>query len=172
MTQTITSAKTSLHQLPALHRKVSNLQDLQSAWVLDYGAGRYDKGVQFLRDQGAEAWAYDPYNRPSTENREAIDRLRHGVIDIALCANVLNVINCPHARLNVITDMALAKQAAYFSVHEGDKSSIERQTNRGYQRNMRVQHYLPEILSVFDHAKIFGGNCILAWNDPEDAKSN
>lgn len=168
MTQTITSADTSPHQVPGLHRALARDGLLPGKHLLDLGAGRYNKGIDYLRDHSASVWAYDPYNRPADQNAAALQALYADVIQITLCANVLNVINCREARRQVIELAALATEGAYFTVHEGDQSGEARQTNRGYQLHKPTRDYLPEILAVFDHAETLrGGKIIHAWNNPE-----
>lgn len=178
--QTITSAGTSLNQIPALHKStaVKNIiQDLNrggiTASVIDIGAGKYDRAGDFIKSEYSAVYhAYDPYNRPKIENAATLRKIENGRADVCLCANVLNVINDESALESVIQ---LCRQAvsdrfspkitygiALFSVYEGDKSGDGKETPRGYQRNAPTAAYVPLIQRYFKNVEIHG-KIIKAW---------
>lgn len=73
--QAISSAKTSLRQVPALF-KDKNVQfgDVN----IDIGGGKYDLATEFLAERGTQNLVFAPYNRGETTNRATLDFLRDG----------------------------------------------------------------------------------------------
>lgn len=98
MTQTITSADTSLKQVPAIFRLINQVMTRPEAFwadttdVLDVGGGKYDLLTEKLAEIGVRNWVLDPYNRSEEHNRRVVSMLEAGPADMALCSNVLNVI--------------------------------------------------------------------------------
>lgn len=162
--QAISSAKTSLRQVPALF-KDKNVQfgDVN----IDIGGGKYDLATEFLAERGTQNLVFDPYNRGEATNRATLDFLRDGSrADTATNANVLNVIAEAPARANVILEMAKAIKPdgkAYFMVYEGDGSGVGRETSAGWQNNRKTADYLEEIERYFDSVER-RGKLIIASN--------
>jgi hypothetical protein len=125
--QAISSANTSLNQIAATfrHPKFSPVDK-----NLDIGGGKFNKGTEFLASRGIENVIFDPYNRPSTENKAVIKRLKSGErFPTVTSNNVLNVIAEQSVRENVILQSAKALSpdgTAYFLIHEGDSSGLGR----------------------------------------------
>lgn len=158
--QTVTSAATSIRQIPALVKSDLFAKLVNSAFVnsgvepsiMNFGAGKYpEMTAQYLTDRfpGVDVHAYDPYNLPDAVNADALKKTGY---DIVFSANVLNVINSDDA----LTE-AIVKMAAYvriygrivIGVYEGDKSGVGRMSGADtYQRNLRTAEYLPLIRNV------------------------
>lgn len=166
--QAISSAKTSLRQVPALF-KDKNVQfgDVN----IDIGGGKYDLATEFLAERGTQNLVFDPYNRGEVTNRATLDFLRDGSrADTATNANVLNVIAEAPARANVILEMAKAIKPdgkAYFMVYEGDGSGVGRETSAGWQNNRKTADYMDEIKRYFDSVER-RGKLIIASNPKAD----
>lgn len=148
--QAITSAKTSIKQIPALFKdKNVNFGEVN----IDIGGGRFDLATEYLESIGVKNLLFDPYNRPAETNRSTLSFLQHGNrADTATCANVLNVIAEKPARSNVILEMAKAIKpdgTAYFMVYEGNGSGIGRETSSGWQNNRKTASYVDEISEYF-----------------------
>ena len=124
---------------------------------LDFGGGRFDNGVYYVRDLGATLLVYDPYNRSDEHNKEVLRVIKeNGGADAALNSNVLNVIKEPEARLSVLKNIKkLTKPGGdvYITVYEGTGKGNEGPTKAGYQLNRKTADYLEEIQSVFPDAK-------------------
>lgn len=149
------SAATSINsnKLPAIYRMVSfNEGDV----VVDFGGGKFDNAVEYIRDKGATLCVYDPYNRSAEHNKEVLRILReNGGADAAVNSNVLNVIKEPEARKNVLENIArITKPGApiYITVYEGKGNGQEGPTKSGYQLNRKTADYLEEIQEVFPDA--------------------
>lgn len=149
------SAATSINsnKLPAIYKMVSfNEGDV----VVDFGGGKFDNAVEYIRDKGATLCVYDPYNRSAEHNKEVLRILReNGGADAAVNSNVLNVIKEPEARKNVLENIArITKPGApiYITVYEGKGNGQEGPTKSGYQLNRKTADYLEEIQEVFPDA--------------------
>lgn len=164
--QEFDSAKTSINskKLPAVYRMIQ----LQPGTVgVDFGGGRWDSAVEYLRDQDVTLCVYDPYNRSAEHNREVLRTLRaNGGADFAINSNVLNVIKEPEARKGVLENIKkITKSGApiYITVYEGRGDAKEGVTKSGYQLNRKTADYLEEIQEVFPDAKR-RGKLIVATN--------
>ena len=164
--QEFDSAKTSINskKLPAVYRMIQ----LQPGTVgVDFGGGRWDSAVEYLRDQDVTLCVYDPYNRSAEHNREVLRTLRaNGGADFAINSNVLNVIKEPEARKGVLENIKkITKSGApiYITVYEGRGDAKEGVTKSGYQLNRKTADYLEEIQEVFPDAKR-KGKLIVATN--------
>lgn len=160
------SAATSINsnKLPAIYRMVNfNEGDV----VVDFGGGKFDNAVEYIRDKGATLCVYDPYNRSAEHNKEVLRILReNGGADAAVNSNVLNVIKEPEARKNVLENIArITKPGApiYITVYEGKGNGQEGPTKSGYQLNRKTADYLEEIQEVFPDATR-KGKLIIARN--------
>lgn len=149
------SAATSINsnKLPAIYKMVSfNEGDV----VVDFGGGKFDNAVEYIKDKGATLVVYDPYNRSAEHNREVLKILReNGGADAAVNSNVLNVIKEPEARKNVLENIArITKPGApiYITVYEGKGNGQEGPTKSGYQLNRKTADYLEEVQEVFPDA--------------------
>lgn len=148
--QLVTSAGTSLNQVAATFRKVSFNKGSKN---LDFGGGRYDKASLFLAGLGVENIVYDPFNRSPAHNLLArLSVARSNGADTVTANNLLNVIpdrtNLDYAILQ-IANACKPDGAAYFLIHEGDKSGVPRQTPRGWQENKRASEYVEAVSAHF-----------------------
>ena len=158
------SAATSLRQVAAAFRKI----DWQEGTTnLDLGGGRYDEATNYLKERGVENLVFDPYNRDSRSNARIARRVRDSRVNSVTCNNVLNVIDSEAARDNVILQAAKALApggAAYFSVYEGDKSGVGRETLKdSWQNNRTLASYVSEVENHFADVSI-KNNMIIARN--------
>lgn len=149
--QKISSAKTSIKQVPALF---NNPNVTFGKTNVDIGGGKYDLATQQLARNGTTNYVFDPFNRSEDENARTLDFVKtSGGADTATCANVLNVIAEKGARDNVILEMAKAIKkdgTAYFMVYEGDGSGVGRETSSGWQNNRKTADYYDEIKQYFN----------------------
>lgn len=164
--QEFDSADTSINssKLPAVYKLISIPEGTVG---VDFGGGRFDNAVEYIRDLGATLCVYDPYNRTAQHNREMLRTLKaNGGADWAVNSNVLNVIKEPEARQGVLRNIAkITKSGApiYITVYEGRGDAKEGPTKSGYQLNRKTQDYLEEIQEVFPDAKR-RGKLIVAHN--------
>ena len=163
--QAITSAATSIRQVPGLHRKVAG--GIPGGWrIVDLGCGAFDDGIEYLRDHGHPVRGIDPYNRAERFNAEGREWLRAGTATAVVCANVLNVVREYDARAEVITEAARA-DLAFFTVYEGDASGRGRITPKGWQEHRRTRDYLPEVARWFPCVGMRRGVIVGAWSEAE-----
>lgn len=164
--QEFTSENTSINKnkLPAVYRLI-NIPE--GSVGIDFGGGKWDTAVEFIRDLGATLCVYDPYNRTAQHNREMLKTLKaNGGADWAVNSNVLNVIKEPEARQSVLRNISkITKSGApvYITVYQGRGDAKEGPTKSGYQLNRKTQDYLEEIQEVFPDAKR-KGKLIIAHN--------
>lgn len=153
------SAATSINskKLPAIY----NLVDFHAGeLVLDYGGGKFDNAVNYLKDKDVTLLVYDPYNRTDEHNKQVLQIIKENRgVDVAVCSNVLNVIKEPEARINVLENIKrLVKSGGdvYITVYEGTGNGNEGPTKSGYQLNRKTVGYMEEVQSVFPDAKRHG----------------
>lgn len=165
--QEFDSAATSINsnKLPAVYSMVKfNPGDV----VVDFGGGKFDNAVNYLKDQDVTLLVYDPYNRSAEHNKEVLRVIReHGGADAAVNSNVLNVIKEPEARNAVLQNIKkITKKGApiYITVYEGTGKGNEGPTKSGYQLNRKTADYIDEIGQVFSNVK-HKGKLITAINE-------
>ena len=150
VSQKISSAKTSIKQIPALFK---NSKVEFGKTNVDIGGGRFDLATQYLAERGTKNYIFDPFNRSDAENTETLNFIiENGGADTATCANVLNVIAEANARANVILETAKAIKpdgTAYFMVYEGNQSGVGKETSAGWQNNRNTEDYVSEIEQYF-----------------------
>ena len=165
--QEFDSAATSINsnKLPAVYSMVRfNPGDV----VVDFGGGKFDNAVNYLKDQDVTLLVYDPYNRSAEHNKEVLRLLKeHGGADAAVNSNVLNVIKEPEVREAVLKNIKkITKRGApiYITVYEGRGDGAEGPTKSGYQLNRKTGDYMDEVGSVFSNVKR-KGKLITAINE-------
>lgn len=170
--QEFDSAATSINsnKLPAVYSMVKfNPGDV----VVDYGGGKFDNAINYLKDQGVTLLVYDPYNRSAEHNKEVLRVLReHGGADAAINSNVLNVIKEPEARNAVLQNIKkITKKGApiYITVYGGTGEGNEGPTRSGYQLNRKTADYMDEIGQVFSNLTR-KGKLITAINEAYEGK--
>lgn len=150
------SAATSINsnKLPAIYKMV-NFEP--GKVYLDFGGGKFDNGVYFVKDKGATLLVYDPYNRSDEHNKQVLAELKeNGGADAGLNSNVLNVIKEPEARLAVLRNLRrMVKPGGdiYITVYEGSGKGNEGPTKAGYQLNRKTEGYMDEVRQIFPDAQ-------------------
>lgn len=135
---------------------------------LDIGGGRFDNAVEHLKTHGVNGFVYDPYNRSQEHNEQVMSAAGNGQSDTVSLFNVLNVIEEPEHHMNALklahTSLKPGGQL-FVGVYEGDKSGQGKVTGKdSYQRNEKLESYLPTIQQVFPNARMHKG-IILATKD-------
>lgn len=145
--QTVTSANTSINvsKLPAIYGKLDKLPAAElSAYdsILDYGCGRYTRHImQHVVRRGRWYLGMDKYNQTDRVNA-ASRRFAARLHPVAVCSNVLNVIDSDDTIRDVIRDIMHLSDRCYITVYEGDKTGRGRYTTPDcYQRNARLRDY-------------------------------
>lgn len=162
--QEFTSANTSINstKLPAVFSKVTFQPNTIN---IDYGGGKFDNVADYLSKFKVINLVYDPYNRSSEHNKKVLDLVDdNNGADTITCSNVLNVIKEPKVRLNVISNiykLLKPEGIAYFSVYEGDRSSVGKETTKGYQLNKPIVEYVSEVEQLFSNV-VKKGSIIIA----------
>lgn len=128
---------------------------------IDIGGGKFDNGVEFLKNLGVNAHVYDPYNRPAEHNKKVMDTVgKHGA-DTASLFNVLNVIKEPEYRMEALRTAHNALKPGgqiFIGIYEGDKSGVGKRTKAdSWQNNMPTAAHLSEVKELFPDAKIVHG---------------
>lgn len=165
--QEFSSAATSINsnKLPAIYNMV---EFRPGDVVVDFGGGKFDNAVNYLKDKNVTLLVYDPYNRSAEHNKEVLRILKeHGGADAAVNSNVLNVIKEPEAREAVLKNIKkITKRGApiYITVYEGRGDGAEGPTKSGYQLNRKTGDYMDEIGKVFSNVKR-KGKLITAINE-------
>jgi hypothetical protein len=154
MTQTITSAGTSIKQVPAILNKIIQVMKMPAAFfasardVLDIGGGKYDLLTDKLAENGIRNWVLDPYNRSEEHNLLVKKKLEVRRADFTICSNLLNVIReVADRRLvhRVIKNLSSPEGQVFITVYEGDKTSKGKKTSKGWQANRPTKSYLREL---------------------------
>lgn len=170
MTQTITSAKTSLKQVPAIFRLINEVMKRPEVFwaynddVLDVGGGKYDLLTDKLAEIGARNHVLDPFNRSEEHNQGVVRLLSARPADIALCSNVLNVIREPSARDDVhrtIKRLTKPDGMVFFTVYEGNRSSRGRRTSKGWQANRPTKNYARELRRHYHQVTVCSNKLIV-----------
>ena len=158
--QAISSAETSIKQVPAIFKKIPWEQGTVN---IDIGGGKFDLATNFVKEKGVENIVYDPFNRNYDQNSEAFKKIKQGG-DTVTVANVLNVIAEESARDNVILQAAKALKengTAYFGIYEGSKDGVGKVTSKGWQNNKKAGDYISEVEKHFNNVRK-AGNIIIA----------
>lgn len=172
--QEFSSAATSINstKLPAIYNMV---EFRPGDVVVDFGGGKFDNAVNYLKDKDVTLLVYDPYNRSAEHNKEVLRLLKeHGGADAAVNSNVLNVIKEPEAREAVLKNIKkITKRGApiYITVYEGKGDGAEGPTKSGYQLNRKTGDYMDEVGSVFSNVKR-KGKLITAINESTSMKES
>ena len=136
-------------KLPQIYTKARKAHLIKAGdVVLDYGCGKHTEHLQkYLENIGAFFNGYDKYNQPSAINNHSLMYGMNTGYECVLCNNVLNVIDGYTEMERVIVKcVSMAKRCAVFTVYEGDKTGIGKQTKKDcYQRNAKRQWYYEEI---------------------------
>lgn len=134
-TNIITSENTSLNQVPGGFRYlVKNISLKDKHCNFDVGGGKYDTGTKFLEKHGVLNLIYDPYARPSEQNRRTLESLQEYPADSATVLNVLNVIPDKEERLETMRlALSLTDGPILLAVYEKKKNGVLELTTKGWQ---------------------------------------
>jgi len=130
------------------------------AFHFDVGGGRYDLGIEYLKENGIECILWDPEARSPEYNKASLERLKQvGGAETASLNNVLNVLPDKESRLDAIRFMFQHLQTgglAIITVHQGDKTGVSKKVVVGnqynWQLNRPLESYLPEIKEALGNA--------------------
>ena len=153
--QRTTSADTSVN---VVNRIYTNYNFLKGSRILDYGGGKYNSNVDYMKEKGCNVLVYDPFNRSKELNDLTMSKSDY---DTATLSNVLNVIKEKEIRLECLKDIKRHLKPngiLYISIYEGDKSEAGKSTRKScWQNNMKLKSYLSEVKQVFDSVEISRG---------------
>lgn len=179
-TQTITSAKTDLKQVPAILKLLKdNLMRPALFWaetreILDYGGGAGDKLTTKLAKLGVRNLILDPFNRSAEHNTFVRSLLKVTPADHAFCSNVLNVIKEPAVRMEALREIAELTDPegwVFITVYEGDKSSRGKRTKDDcWQANRPLKSYVREVHKIFQWGEFFASGKVLRVSGRRKAK--
>lgn len=117
---------------PPVRALVKNETITPGMKVIDYGAGKYGRNANFLREQGVEVYGYDPYNGTDTDGWAGVSKKppTGQKFDLALSSYVLNVVP-DHTEDEIIKTMRrLAPRQIHITrnmdVFESTKSALKR----------------------------------------------
>jgi hypothetical protein len=179
MTQTITSAATSLNQIPGVFKLIGKtFRNPAGFWcrindVLDYGGGKYDTFTEFLAEHSIRNWVFDPFNRSEDHNKLVRKMLTTRRADMAILANVLNVVKEPQIRREILEDVKRLTQPGapvFITCHEGNRTSRGRKTTKGWQCNRPTKNYLREVRQVFPRSFVSHGGKMIYAETPVEAR--
>lgn len=164
------SAATSLNQLAGGVKAVAEILPAGSL-NLDYGGGRYNQAVEYLKQVDVMNLVFDPFNRSKEHNREVLDIIKeYGGADSCTCCNVLNVIDGDAAKITALKNIKRLVRSGgkvYIQTYEGsdkvetqnDKgktvkkpSGVGKTTKKGWQENKETKAYIPLVQEVFSDA--------------------
>lgn len=175
--QKFTSSSTSINKnkLPSGFSKVTKLYPWKpNTTHLDIGGGKYDNGINYLRNFGVNAHVYDPFNRTDEHNQNALANAGNGKSDTVSMFNVLNVIEHPAHQVKALRlahHSLKPNGTLYVNVWAKDGDGIGRQTgNDSWQRNEKLSAYLPLIKSVFPNATMKNGLIVATKDAANNAK--
>lgn len=171
MIQKYDSRLTSVNakQLPKTIKFVEHIIKKTQIW-LDIGGGKFDNAIDFFERLNAKLLVLDPYNRTKLHNDEIDNFLVKNKVDGVMCNNVLNVIEEPEIRQQIIEKAFSSLKYncnAYFLVYEGDCSAIGKITKKSkdstsFQMNQKKEFYLDEIKAVFGNHISIKNSIIIA----------
>ena len=161
--QAISSANTSIKQVPALFKN-KLFEKYKGDKNVDLGGGKFDLGSDFLKTKGVQNDILDPFNRSAKHNETVLKAAEEVPPDTVTVNNVLNVIQEPEARAEIIQqakDIVKPGGTVFFQIYEGSATGVGKTTSKGYQNNRKTDEYLKEIQKVFPDAER-RGNIIIS----------
>lgn len=171
MTQSITSARTDLKQVPAIYKLLTEGLEQPELFfgltheILDYGGGAGDKLTDKFAKLKIRNLVLDPFNRSEGHNALVRRLLKVSPADHAICSNVLNVIKEPAARMKALQEIAALTDPdgyVFITVYEGNKSSRGRKTKKDcWQANRPLKSYAKELRKVFQEGYYICGGKVL-----------
>lgn len=152
------SPKTSRNQIAAGFKKID--------WTgvtynFDFGGGKYDKATDWLENEHTIInLVFDPYNRSYSFNSTVL--VYADKAETTTLFNVLNIISVKQERINILKKLKRKKTKRIFiTVYEKNKTGKGEETRDGWQNNMRLKDYLPEVQEIYPGAYIKWGMIII-----------
>ena len=140
---------------------------------LDIGAGKTPHPTEILAKHGVTNVPFDPFNRGQDVNAEAIRAIQGGKkFDTVTAANLLNVLESPELRENVVLQAAKAVKPdghALFDVYRAPKEGEVASRPDSWQTGMKPKDYLPEVRKWFNDVRIDGNGVIVASKPKAEA---
>lgn len=102
--------------------------------ILDYGAGKYARNADYLRERGFEVYAYDPFNGNGTDGWGmgcVSTRLPRRKFDVGLTCYVLNVVPEPVEREIVAAVARLSREHVHVTRSNDIFESVKAALLRG-----------------------------------------
>ena len=150
--QSISSKDTSIAQVSkAITTFETKFGFRKGSVILDYGGGRYDLAIDYMKKRGCRLVVYDPFWRSAEYNKKSLDTFKQHP-DYITCANVLNVIkedNIVEAVVSRIRRLSRPGTIVCLSIYEGNGTGMGKRTTKGWQRNQKMDSYLPLIRRYF-----------------------
>ena len=130
--------------------------------VLDIGAGKTRFSEEALKRNGIGYTPLDPFNRAQDVNAATIDGIVNGKrYDAVTAANLLNVLESPELRSNIILQAAKALKPgghAFFDCYKAPTAGERGAGGDNWQTAMAAKDYIPEIKRWFTNAVIAKGS--------------
>lgn len=153
--QSISSKDTSIAQVSkAITTYQTKIGFVRGSTILDYGGGKYDLAIVYMGLRGCKLVVYDPYWRTQQYNKHSIDVFKKNP-DYITCANVLNVIKENEIVEDVVSKIRRLSRSGttvIFSIYEGNGTGVGKRTTKGWQRNQKIDSYMPLIRRYFPNA--------------------
>lgn len=146
------SAKTSLNQVPFLHKWIARSYQSRGKHVFDFGAGKEGKVDEFMKQKEFRYWPYDPFNRSPQTNNLSLAALP--ACDFIVCSNVLNVLEDEFLD-SIINDLfwktkQTKNRVCYVTVYHKSNLPKNRQVNGHFQRNEPLDWYKARLEEKFN----------------------
>lgn len=150
MKQEYTSKDTSINTVSAVYKQMGFPM---CEWILDYGGGKYDTNTEYVKQVfDCTLMVYDPYNRTAEHNKKVLDWFTKRPAHFVVCSNVLNVIKEDKVILEILRHIysLMSKNGFLFiKVYERNRTGIGCKTTKGWQRNQKLNDYIPFIKNAF-----------------------
>lgn len=150
--QEFTSENTCGRRISFIYRNLPKTE-ISNKTILDYGGGKYDDAIEYMKRNKSNVFIYDPYNRSDEYNTETLRKISENRgVDIIVCSNVFCVIKEDAVILEALENMKnIVKKngSIYIGMYEGSKTGIGGATTKGYQRNQKTAEYVPLIKEIF-----------------------
>ena len=159
MEQEITSARTSLKQIPAGFKIVDKYFGWKPDTInLDIGGGKYDLMTDALKEKGVDNLIFDPYNRSQKHNNDMLMICRQFGANTVTIFNVLNVIKeyeIQIAVLNLALE-ALNNNGMVFvrSTYMNPNKASGVTKSGTFQHYLTQKEYLEIVKKVFPNAEL------------------
>lgn len=164
------SANTSIPVVNVAYTKYLSKVAKKGDRILDYGGGKYDLNIEYMKQYGAKVSVFDPMQ----ENRKPYNAkvwsdFKKKKPDYVVCSNVLNVIKedaILYEIIDRIHSICGKDTIVVVGIYVGNRSGIgkmtmSRKNGRSWQRNQKTDEYIPIVESRFNIIKK-SGNLIIA----------